>query len=140
MIEIEISGLTLVDTPMDMLLDARAALESEILSRAAEELMRIEKRKQTLEQLLGSSDRVLDAPEIKPRKSRKSVNAPKFYNPENPEQTWTGRGKAPDWFKKGNRVFHVEPENPAGFAPADLIPCSQNPDCNNTDSLALALQ
>ncbi|GGD46106.1 H-NS histone family protein [Sinisalibacter lacisalsi] len=23
--------------------------------------------------------------------------APKFRNPENPEQTWTGRGRAPKW-------------------------------------------
>jgi DNA-binding protein H-NS len=25
--------------------------------------------------------------------------SPKYRNPENPEQTWVGRGKPPDWFK-----------------------------------------
>ncbi|MDS4040030.1 MAG: H-NS histone family protein [Candidatus Competibacter sp.] len=30
---------------------------------------------------------------------RKSVGIPKYRNPENPEQTWTGRGKKPGWLK-----------------------------------------
>lgn len=29
----------------------------------------------------------------------KKVSAPKFQNPENPNQTWTGRGRQPEWFK-----------------------------------------
>lgn len=103
MIAIEIAGLTLSDANMDALLEARAAIETEILSRAAEELAQIEKRKQVLEQMLGHSDRVLDAPLITVKRRREPVNPPKYYNPENPEQTWTGRGKAPDWFKKGDR-------------------------------------
>ena len=133
MIEIEISGLTLVDTPMDMLLDARAALESEILSRAAEELMRIEKRKQTLEQLLGSSDRVLDAPEIKTRKSRKSVNAPKFYNSQDPTQTWTGRGKSPKWVVEGYAVSLVN-SNASFF---DQHKDAEPEDCGSNDDLSV---
>lgn len=37
------------------------------------------------------------------RKSSKPASTgrkvpPKYHNPENPEQTWTGRGKAPLWF------------------------------------------
>ena len=110
MIEIEVGGFSVADANMDILIEARAVIETEILSRAAEELMRIEKRKQTLEQLLGSSDRVLDAPEIKTqkyRKSRKPVNAPKFYNSQNPEQTWTGRGKPPKWVVEGYAVSLV---------------------------------
>lgn len=31
-------------------------------------------------------------------KSRK-VNPPKYRHPENPELTWSGRGRQPDWFK-----------------------------------------
>jgi len=32
-------------------------------------------------------------------KSKKPVSkvAPKYCHPENPEQTWTGRGRAPNW-------------------------------------------
>lgn len=34
--------------------------------------------------------------------SRRSVGkvAPKYRNPANPEQTWTGRGKRPRWFSE----------------------------------------
>lgn len=32
----------------------------------------------------------------KPKKSRKAVSA-KYMNPDNPSQTWAGRGKAPKW-------------------------------------------
>ena len=39
------------------------------------------------------------------RKASKTVGEPKYCNPDNPEQTWTGRGKRPQWFidaeKKG---------------------------------------
>lgn len=33
------------------------------------------------------------------KKSRKSLGkvAPKYRNPQNPEETWTGRGKQPRW-------------------------------------------
>ena len=29
----------------------------------------------------------------------KSVAIPKYRNPDNPEQTWTGRGRRPDWIR-----------------------------------------
>lgn len=29
-----------------------------------------------------------------------SVSAPKFANPEDPTQTWSGRGRQPQWYKK----------------------------------------
>lgn len=32
-----------------------------------------------------------------PRDTKNTKVAPKYRNPENPEQTWTGRGKAPAW-------------------------------------------
>ena len=35
---------------------------------------------------------------LSPRKS-KTVSPPKYRHPENPEQTWTGRGRQPDWIK-----------------------------------------
>ena len=30
----------------------------------------------------------------------KTVSAPKFRNPANPDQTWTGRGRRPDWIRE----------------------------------------
>ena len=32
------------------------------------------------------------------RKSSKTVGEPKYRNPDNAAQTWTGRGKRPQWF------------------------------------------
>ncbi|MDW4500133.1 H-NS histone family protein [Sulfitobacter sp. D35] len=34
------------------------------------------------------------------KKSGRSVNAPKFRHPENPEMTWSGRGRQPGWIKE----------------------------------------
>ena len=31
----------------------------------------------------------------------KSVSAPKYRNPEDPTQTWTGKGRQPEWYKTG---------------------------------------
>jgi len=30
----------------------------------------------------------------------KKVSAPKYHNPADPSQTWTGRGRQPTWFKE----------------------------------------
>ncbi|WP_296428241.1 H-NS histone family protein [Yoonia sp.] len=29
----------------------------------------------------------------------KTASPPKYRNPSNPEQTWTGKGRQPEWFK-----------------------------------------
>ena len=44
----------------------------------------------TLSELLGT-----------PAKGKGKVNPPKYRHPENPELTWTGRGRQPDWIKEG---------------------------------------
>jgi DNA-binding protein H-NS len=31
------------------------------------------------------------------RKGKKSIGAPKYANPSDPSQTWTGRGRKPGW-------------------------------------------
>ena len=33
-----------------------------------------------------------------PKRRRSAASAPRYRNPENPEQTWSGRGKRPQWF------------------------------------------
>lgn len=42
----------------------------------------------SLSDLMGSS----------PKKA-KPISPPKYRHPENPSQTWTGRGRQPDWMK-----------------------------------------
>lgn len=32
-------------------------------------------------------------------KASKSAGAPKYANPDNPAQTWTGKGRQPQWYK-----------------------------------------
>ena len=32
--------------------------------------------------------------------SKRGSVAPKYRNPENPEQTWTGRGRQPVWYRE----------------------------------------
>lgn len=47
----------------------------------------------TLKELVG------DAPKSKERKG--TAQAPKYRHPENPQVTWTGRGRQPAWIKDG---------------------------------------
>ncbi|XDA97834.1 H-NS histone family protein [Sulfitobacter sp. LCG007] len=35
-----------------------------------------------------------------PKKGAKAVHAPKYRHPENPEMTWSGRGRQPGWIKE----------------------------------------
>lgn len=36
---------------------------------------------------------------VKVKTGPKKVSPPKYKNPENAEQTWSGKGRQPDWFK-----------------------------------------
>jgi DNA-binding protein H-NS len=38
--------------------------------------------------------------DLKKKKSAKPVGKIKYRNPANPSQTWTGRGKQPNWLKE----------------------------------------
>lgn len=44
----------------------------------------------TVEEILG----------LEMAKKSKTQGQPKYQNPENPQQTWTGRGKRPNWMKE----------------------------------------
>lgn len=37
---------------------------------------------------------------LKPPKKQRTAPPAKYYNPEKPEQTWTGRGKYPAWVQQ----------------------------------------
>lgn len=36
----------------------------------------------------------------KAKSGPKTVSPPKYRNPDDKDQTWTGKGRQPDWFKK----------------------------------------
>ena len=52
----------------------------------------------TIEELFGGSGAGTRASAAAPARARKLGKvAPKYRNPENPKETWTGRGKQPRW-------------------------------------------
>lgn len=91
-------------------LDALSPAELQALIKSAEAQMQsarknhIQEVRTKVEALLKSAGLTLD--EVYPRrggqggKGPKAVVAPKYRNPENPAQTWSGRGKRPLWFSE----------------------------------------
>jgi DNA-binding protein H-NS len=62
----------------------------------------------------------------KSAKGPKSVVAPKYRNPENATQTWSGRGKRPLWFvqalkKRGTTADSLLIDGAAKAAPAKVV-------------------
>lgn len=89
--------LTLVAT--DELLAQKKEIEAELLGRIDEELANIEQRRSQLLAMKPAAK-----PEEPTKKKRaKSSRPPKFRNPSNPEQTWTGLGKPPIWISEHGR-------------------------------------
>ena len=82
---------------IDELLAEKTAIDLELRSRASSELEALETRKQQLLELFNTEVSV----NIVQRRTRK-VGPPKYRNPNNPEQTWTGRGKRPNWMNGGD--------------------------------------
>ncbi len=68
-----------------------------------------------IDALLSRSGLALD--EVYPRrggkapKAAKPAVAPKYRNPENPTQTWSGRGKRPQWFNDALKKRGVTAES-----------------------------
>lgn len=89
-------------------LDALSPAELQALIKSAEAQMgaarktHIHEVRAKMDALLASSGLTLD--EVYPRrggkgaKASKSAVAPKYRNPDNAAQTWSGRGKRPLWF------------------------------------------
>lgn len=88
----------------EIILQDLSIQELQALSRDIEgELKRRgdEERKKVLVQmkeLAASVDMTLEEV-IAYSSSKKTKGEPKYQNPENPRQTWTGRGKRPSWIK-----------------------------------------
>jgi len=84
--------------------------ELEKLARDVEKaLLRLQKQevkkvRQEMEKLAASHGLtvadVIGAPEPKKKAAKAKVkSAPKYANPANPSQTWTGKGRQPEWFR-----------------------------------------
>ena len=75
----------------DELLVQAKEIEAELLKRLDEERAKLDARRAEL---------LAMKPPAKTEEKKKRVKSSrpaKFRNPGNPEQTWTGRGKAPAW-------------------------------------------
>ena len=77
---------------------AIAAIQAELANREQEELEQARQDILKICQKVGlAADEIL-RPVVKPKKV--GVPAPvKYRNPNNPDETWSGRGKRPIWFK-----------------------------------------
>ncbi len=81
----------------DELLEQKRQIEDELIDRIDEEIEKIDARR---DELLAMKPARLT---IAKKKRANSLRPPKYRNPSNPEQTWTGRGKAPKWLDGLNR-------------------------------------
>ena len=70
-------------------------IEVELRRRGDEERKRVLVQ---MKELAASVDMTLDD-FIAYSSSKKTKGEPKYQNPANPRQTWTGRGKRPSWIK-----------------------------------------
>lgn len=82
-------GYALMTT--DDLLQQKKAIESELIDRIDEELKKLDARR---DELLAMKPARLT---IAKKNRAQSSRPPKYRNPSNPEQTWTGLGKPPAW-------------------------------------------
>ena len=78
--------------PVDELWELYEEVSAQLTSRLIEKRDLLEKR---LRQLGGRSEAEMH--QGKSRRRQYPKVSPKFRNPEEPSQTWTGRGKQPRW-------------------------------------------
>jgi DNA-binding protein H-NS len=77
---------TLEVMPVNMLWALREKIDATLASKLLSEKQEIERR---LARIVGGNQ--------KARRPYPQVH-PKYFNPENPSQTWSGRGLKPRWF------------------------------------------
>lgn len=75
----------------DELLEQKRQIESELVGRIDEEIKKLDVRRAEL--LAMKPARLTIAKKNRAQSSR----PPKYRNPSNPEQTWSGLGKPPAW-------------------------------------------
>ena len=92
--------IPLVDTlALDELLDMKVELEEVIKQRQLAERKEVLKQIRAIAAGVGCTvEQLLDRAEPGKRTSKHKPGVPKYCNPENPNQTWTGKGARPRWF------------------------------------------
>lgn len=79
------------------LLNLKTHIEREIEHRGEKELAEVREKLFAIAAVRGLTIDDLMNP---PKKRERRESKPKFVNPNDPTQTWSGRGKRPLWFKE----------------------------------------
>lgn len=80
------------------LLELKDHVDRELKHRGEQELSGIREKIQAIAALQGLSvDDLLNPPKAKAKREPAAV---KYRNPDNPEQTWTGKGRTPTWLQE----------------------------------------
>lgn len=85
-------GLNLGAMSVDELLELRDRVSAILAERVVSERQELESRLARLK-----SVKVAARPVRKIESDRRSVVVPKYRNPDNPSETWAGRGRQPRW-------------------------------------------
>lgn len=88
--------------PFDELLERKRALDLEIAGRQDNEVEQLRTKVSTVADALGVT--VAELCNIKPeptdRRPKKKRETVKYRDPDNPDHTWSGRGKHPKWLQE----------------------------------------
>ncbi len=91
MANVDISNLSVAE------LEAlRGSIESVIVNRRQSELVNL---RNAIEEMVADSGFTLDEV-MQATASKKRTVAPKYQNPADPSQTWSGRGRKPGWVEE----------------------------------------
>jgi DNA-binding protein H-NS len=96
-----VSVTNLKSMSLDKLTALRAEVDALLSTKVAEERRNVQEQLIKLDRLMGTGSRTRGA-------GPRGAVAPKYRNPENPEETWAGRGLKPRWLaaalKSGGRL------------------------------------
>jgi DNA-binding protein H-NS len=88
-----VSSANLKSMSVDKLTALREQVNAVLSSKVAEERRSVQEQLSRLDRLVGTGARAKGAG----RGGVRGAVAPKYRNPENPEETWAGRGLKPRW-------------------------------------------
>jgi DNA-binding protein H-NS len=108
----EIASLNLESASIDELWNLHERMTSTLARRLTEEKAKLDGRLRRLEYSEGEIRRV-GSSTISPNRTRRPYPKvlPKYQNPKNPTERWSGRGKQPHWvraqLKAGKTLKHL---------------------------------
>jgi DNA-binding protein H-NS len=88
-----VSSTNLKAMSVDKLTMLREQVDAAVSSKVAEERRAMQEQLSRLDRLMGTGARA----KANGRGGVRGAVAPKYRNPENPEETWAGRGLKPRW-------------------------------------------